>query len=117
MVNISLWKVSLTILILNGANQAIIVGHRKLNPPSSPDYRPAGLQKGGITLFGKWFDEAHHPELVEGRGEGDFQNICLPCYGLLSKSREVRENKDDEGAKLMEKRREPRILTVVTVFD
>ena len=28
------------------------------------------LPKGeiGILLFGKWFDETHHPELVEGEG-------------------------------------------------
>jgi len=24
-----------------------------------------------ILLFGKWFDEAHHPELVEGEGQGE----------------------------------------------
>ena len=29
-------------------------------------------QKGGIIpLFGKWFDETHHPELVEGEGRGE----------------------------------------------
>jgi len=27
------------------------------------------IPKGGIIpLFGKWFDETHHPELVEGEG-------------------------------------------------
>jgi len=32
-------------------------------PPNLP------LPKGGIIpLFGKWFDETHHPELVEGEG-------------------------------------------------
>jgi hypothetical protein len=30
------------------------------------------LPKGGIIpLFGKWFDETHHPELVEGEGRGE----------------------------------------------
>ena len=34
-------------------------------PPSFP------LPKGGISIFGKWFDEAHHHELVEGEGLGE----------------------------------------------
>jgi hypothetical protein len=30
---------------------------------------------GGIPRFGKWFDETHHPELVEGEGLGEiFRN-------------------------------------------
>jgi len=32
---------------------------------------PANLplaKEGIIPLFGKWFDETHHPELVEGEG-------------------------------------------------
>jgi hypothetical protein len=24
-----------------------------------------------LPLFGKWFDRAHHPELVEGEGRGE----------------------------------------------
>jgi len=24
-----------------------------------------------LPLFGKWFDETHHPELVEGEGRGE----------------------------------------------
>ena len=24
-----------------------------------------------LPLFGKWFDETHHPELVEGEGAGE----------------------------------------------
>ena len=24
-----------------------------------------------LPLFGKWFDETHHPELVEGEGLGE----------------------------------------------
>ncbi len=26
------------------------------------------LPGGALPLFGKWFDDAHHPELVEGEG-------------------------------------------------
>jgi hypothetical protein len=31
------------------------------------------LPKGEIVipLFGKWFDETHHPELVEGERQGE----------------------------------------------
>ena len=29
------------------------------------------LAPDGIPLFGKWFDETHHPELVEGEGLGE----------------------------------------------
>jgi hypothetical protein len=37
-------------------------------PPTLP------LPKGGrIPLFGKWFDETHHPEFAEGEGRA-----CLP---------------------------------------
>jgi len=25
-------------------------------------------KRGELPLFGKWFDETHHPELVEGEG-------------------------------------------------
>jgi len=31
-------------------------------PPTLP------FTQGGITLFDKWFDKTHHPELVEGEG-------------------------------------------------
>jgi hypothetical protein len=31
---------------------------------------PSLFQREELPLFGKWFDEAHHPELVEGEGRG-----------------------------------------------
>ena len=41
-------------------------------PPHLP------LPKGGkLPLFGKWFGEAHHPELVEGEGPP----VCVPRTG------------------------------------
>jgi hypothetical protein len=40
-------------------------------PPYLPCL-PAGrlFQREELPLFGKWFDRAHHPELVEGEGRG-----------------------------------------------
>jgi len=32
-------------------------------------------------LFGKWFDNAHHPELVKGEELGDIFKRCLLNYG------------------------------------
>jgi hypothetical protein len=44
-----------------------------------PAFGRKKIPKGGtIPLFGKWFDKAHHPELVEGEGLGEiFRRICL----------------------------------------
>jgi hypothetical protein len=46
-----------------------VCGQGRPNPslPPLPTGRQA-LLKGGIPLFGKWFDEAHHPEFVEAEG-------------------------------------------------
>jgi len=53
-----------------------------------PAFGREKIPKGGtIPLFGKWFDEAHHPELVEGEGLGEiFRRICLLNYGLIIKT-------------------------------
>ena len=38
-----------------------------------------------FPLFGKWFDETHHPELVEGEGLGEIlTTIYFSNYALLS---------------------------------
>jgi len=46
---------------------------------------PSLYKREEFPLFGKWFDETHHPELVEGEGLGEiFTTICLFNYELLS---------------------------------
>jgi hypothetical protein len=50
----------------------IYAGELVISPLPSPEPNMVqgkqALQKGGISLFGKWLDETHHPELVEGQG-------------------------------------------------
>jgi len=54
---------------------------------------PPSLSAGGIPLFGKWFDETHHLELVEGEGLGEiliglylfyFRFLAVSGRGLIT---------------------------------
>ena len=48
-------------------NQAIIVW-----TPETESLLPSTFcKREELPLFGKWFDETHHPELVEGEGRGE----------------------------------------------
>ena len=47
--------------------------------PSGSETALGRRQRGGIPLFGKWFDGANHPEIVEGEGLMD-SLVKLPAH-------------------------------------
>jgi len=52
---------------------SLLAGEGRVRGPLRNFFTPSPLPKGEIVipLFGKWFDETHHPELVEGEGRGE----------------------------------------------